>query len=53
MKPGIFFVFILAISTLEVKSMKSYKNHRVVTFNIENEKQLEEIQTLEMQPGVI
>lgn len=31
---------------------KSYKNHRVVSFRIENENQLKEIQALEREPGV-
>jgi hypothetical protein len=35
-----------------VTSLKSYKNHKVVTIKIENESQLKEIQNLETQSGV-
>lgn len=31
---------------------KSFDNHKVVTFRIQNEEQLKEIQSLESEPGV-
>lgn len=31
---------------------KSYKDHKVVIFKIENEEQLRKLQILEMEPGV-
>lgn len=31
---------------------KSYKGHKVITFRIENDNQLKEIQSLQGEPGV-
>ena len=47
-------VFILAVFlAIEHEAIaKSYKNHKVVTFRIENESQLKEIQALEREQGV-
>lgn len=42
----------ISLSTFPVESMKSYRNHKVVTFRIENEEQLKEIQSIELQAGV-
>lgn len=44
---------ILALAlVLAVVSAKNYKNHKVVTFTIENEEQLKELQALEKNSGV-
>lgn len=46
------FVLVSCLLASEVQSMKSYRDHKVVTFRIENEKQLQEIQNLEKEIGV-
>lgn len=45
-------LFIVALLNFTLVNSKSYRNYKVVTFKIENEEQLKEVQTLQMQPGV-
>lgn len=53
MKSGlILLTLVLLFSTSKVKSLKSYRDYKVVSFEIKNEIQLTEIQKLELQPGV-
>ena len=49
---AILFGILFAINSSEVNSMKSYRNHKVLSFRIENEAQLKELQSLELQHGV-
>lgn len=44
-------LLIFAVFNLEALA-KNYKNHKVVSFIIENENQLKEIQALEREQGV-
>lgn len=43
---------LLVLISSAVNCLKSYKNHKVVSFRIETEKQLGEVQLLESQLGV-
>ena len=48
-----FFILLLTFSLVNTnEELKTYKNHRVVSINIENDQQLKEIQALEAEPGV-
>jgi len=49
------FAFFTAVTIAlgHIAESLSYKNHSVVTFTIENEEQLKEIQTLSMEPGFV
>lgn len=46
-------LMVVASCVFESESVKSYKNHKVVSFRIENEAQLKEIQELQSMSGVI
>lgn len=46
-------LLVVAACVFVADSVKSYKNHRVVSFRIENEAQLKEIQGLQSMSGVI
>lgn len=53
MKGSVCLVLLIAcLAALPVESAKSYRNHKVVTFKIENEDQLKELQSIELQSGV-
>lgn len=49
-------LFVVCVTLIAINSIfvtaKSYKNHKVVVFRIENEEQLEEIQNLQFSSGV-
>lgn len=47
------FLAVLAVSSFtKIAALKSYRNHKAVSFQIDNESQLLEIQSLENQSGV-
>lgn len=48
----VLFLLILACYNSGVDSSKSYKDHKVVLFTIDNEEQLLEVQRLEQEAGV-
>lgn len=48
----LFGLLVVALTLSHETFAKSYKNHIVVTFTIENEEQLKEVQSLEMNSGV-
>lgn len=53
MKFSTLFACLIVTLTLSLGTFaKSYKNHKVVSFTIDNEEQLKEIQSLEMNSGV-
>ena len=45
-------ILLIVAVLLAVTAAKSYKDHKVVLFKIENEEQLKEMQILEQEPGV-
>lgn len=47
-----FILIAISVAISGVNSMKSFRNHKVVTFKIENEQQLMELQSIELQAGV-
>lgn len=46
------FVLTIVVNSSGVNSLKSYRNYKVVSLEIDNETQLKEIQNLELQVGV-
>lgn len=45
-------ILLISVGASNAEERKSYRNHKVVTFTIENEEQLTELQNIELQAGV-
>lgn len=52
MKSGLVLLVSILLAVSGAQSQKSYKDHKVVSFRIENESQLKEVQNLEQESGV-
>lgn len=48
----VLFISLIVLLSSQVSSLKSFKDHKVVSFRIENKKQLNKLQILELESGV-
>lgn len=48
----VLFIALIVLQSSQVNSLKSFKDHKVVSFRIDNEQQLSKLQILELESGV-